>query len=221
MAVAGIVTNAILASSAMATLWNVDEVLGGSSGFGASLFHDASGSNAMSGAVLANISGAGMLGTFNDVTGQFSGTFNVNVSSGPSFSLSSSNLIFGGGGFGTLDNNSSMTLNFANGSLNGESSPATIGFLPGYICCGNTENDPNTFNSDGMGGAIMTLWGADGFDVDNYGIGSYFNSNLGMDFRVHLTEVSAVPLPASLPLMMSALVGLGYLGRRRKKAAIA
>lgn len=34
-----------------------------------------------------------------------------------------------------------------------------------------------------------------------------------------LTNVSPVPLPVTLPLFLSALAGLGFLSRRRKKAA--
>lgn len=41
------------------------------------------------------------------------------------------------------------------------------------------------------------------------------------NYRIYTTEISAVPLPAALPLFGAALIGIGYLGRRRKKKALA
>lgn len=41
----------------------------------------------------------------------------------------------------------------------------------------------------------------------------------GDEFQVNVHSVSAIPLPASLPLFLAALGGLGYISRRRKLAA--
>ena len=70
-------------------------------------------------------------------------------------------------------------------------------------------NAPNSFLSDGLGGRILTLWGADGFTN-----GEYSGSNIGLDLRVHL---SAVPLPAALPLFGTGLGIMGFIGWRRKR----
>lgn len=81
---------------------------------------------------------------------------------------------------------------------------------------------------------VLALGGFDLFDdggfINSFLFGSDFSA-LGLSgdvfgFRFHDEEfyietmtVSAVPLPAALPLFGAALLGMGYLGRRRKNRA--
>ena len=75
---------------------------------------------------------------------------------------------------------------------------------------GNTQNPPLLFTSAGLFTSILisTL-------VDNAPFG--FTQNIG----AITYSVSAVPLPASLPLFVSGLAGLALLARRRKQKRIA
>lgn len=212
---AGVLGVAIAVSApASAITWKIDQVLTGAgvAGFGASGFHKGDGSNVMSGASLGSITGSGMLGTYNDVTGVFSAVFDFAGTGGPSFDLSGSGLFFGGMQ-NKLLSNSVLTATFdgANGP-NGAAKISNIGFKAGNICCNANGNGPNSFVTDGMGGGIITLWGADGFSLAN---GTYSGSTVGLDLRVHL---SAVPLPLTLPLLGTALFALGLLRRRRNMA---
>ena len=65
--------------------------------------------------------------------------------------------------------------------------------------------DPNSIND-----TFITLWGAnaDWFDAST-------STGLGIDLRVELTET---PLPSTLLLFGTGLVGLGAIRRRNKKA---
>lgn len=205
---------AIYGHAAFATVWTIDTVQNGTdSGFGFSSFHDASGSNVMTGSNLGNISGAGALGTYNDVTGAFSATFNVTGSGGPSFTLNGI-LDFGGTFNNTLASNSTLTADFA-GTLVGLGD-TIIGFKAGYVCCGSTNNDPNSFNA-APGGAVMTLWGADDFNIVTGAYGT--SAKVGMDIRIHLTAVEDddIPEPMSMALFGMGLAGLGLMRRRIAK----
>jgi len=196
---------------AQAAIYNINTVMTGSSGFNASLFHDATGASAMSGATLANIPDVSVLsGTYDDISGAFNAT--MNISTGGSFTLSGTGLLFTGG---TLANNSQMSISFTNPS--GALVDDEIGFLPGYICCGLTDQDPNSFVAD-TNGMVMTLWGANfGGGIFN---GSYDDSagnrlaTYGMDLRLNLTPV---PVPAAAWLFGSGIVGLIGLARRKHK----
>jgi len=196
---------------AQAAIYNINTVMSGSSGFNASLFHDATGTSAMSGATLASIPSVSVLsGTYDDISGAFNAT--MNISTGGSFTLSGTGLLFTGG---SLASNSQMSISFTNptGALVNDE----IGFLPGYICCGATNQDPNSFVSS-TNGMVMTLCGA------NFGggifAGSYDDSagnrlaTYGMDLRLNLT---LVPVPAAAWLFGSGLVSLIGLARRKKK----
>ena len=199
-----------------ATTWNIVDVISVSNdgGFGASSFHDATG-NVMSGSSLGTISGSGNLGSFNDVTGALNATFDLTGSGGSTFSLMGTGLIFGSasGGFGDLFANSTLDANFA-GTIAGLGQ-TTLGFIRGDVCCSGT-NDPNSFNAGSNGTAILTLWGADGFvDAGTRNMSQYgSNRKIGMDIRIVLT---AVPLPAALPLLAGGLGLLGFFGWRRKR----
>ncbi len=203
----------LLAASSLAqagTVYKILTVMDGSSGFGASLFHDASGSNIASGNTLADIPSIGVVsGTFDDG----SGTLNVtmNVSTGGTFTLSGSGLIFDGSG--TLAANSQLSIRFSNPT--GVLQDDEIGFWPGYLCCGKTDQDPNSFVA-GNGMMVMSLWGA------NFGGGTFTGSyddafgnrlaTYGMDLRLGMAPV---PVPAAVWLFGSGLLGLAGMARRR------
>ncbi len=197
-----IVLSMLVNSVVSAATWNVVSVEQGSDGgFGFSGLHDASGSNVMSGAGLADITSAS--GTYDDVSGDANFTFSLSNST--SFNLTG-NLIFNSSGW--LASNS--TLAYSGLTLSGISSTGDFGYMPGDVCCGGSY-DPNSFMPTTGNLNFLTLWGADGFNTNN---GTYSNSTIGMDFRLGLAP-SAVPLPAAAWLFAPAL--LGVLGIRRKK----
>jgi hypothetical protein len=75
----------LLGSSALAqaaTVYTITDVMSGSSGFNASLFHDATGPSAMSGATLATIPDISVIsGTFDDSTGTLAATMSISTGS--------------------------------------------------------------------------------------------------------------------------------------------
>ncbi len=65
----------------------------------------------------------------------------------------------------------------------------------------------------------------DSFLSFNFRVGSgldrwFLGSPVGLGDSVIDYQMSAIPLPASLPLFLSGLVGLGVIGRRKKKVAL-
>jgi hypothetical protein len=192
-------------SAAQAAVYTITGVLGGSSDFGASSFHDASGSSPMVGPTVADIlEGPGLFGTYDDVSGALHAT-GLNINGGASFSLDGT-LLFDADGL--LTANSVLNVTFTGSSL----SDTTLGFLAGFVCCGSSGFPPNSFRPDGAN-MILTLWGAD-FSGDFLSTGSYTGSQLGMDLRLGM---SAAPVPAAVWLFGSGLLGL--FGIARKKAA--
>ena len=199
---------------AQATLWNINEVRHGSDGgFGYSGFHNASGSNVMSGSSHGNIIDV-VSGSYDDTSGLFDATLVVDPAetglANMNFSLQGT-LNFGSRWLaapGTLDVAfDTPTANLIN---------TTIGFMPGDACCNGTGNsilgsDPNSFDPDS---GILTLWGADGFDSQNTSGWYPNNPRLGMDLRIRM---SAVPEPASFMLLGTGLLILGFLRQRQTR----
>jgi len=116
-----------------------------------------------------------------------------------------------------LSTNSDLDIDF--GTPLGLLVDMTLTFEDGDVCCGGNGNgtpgdDPNSFVSDGSGGAIITLWGANGYTSTSPTSGSYDNeggpTTVGMDLRLQL---SRVPEPTTVMLMGLGLLGLGF--RRR------
>ncbi len=81
------------------------------------------------------------------------------------------------------------------------------------------------FIDDGSGGGFMT------FALPGIGMNGQFSTTVtgstisfkfnNAAFYIEKIEVSPVPLPAALPLFLSALAGLALLGRRQRKKAAA
>ena len=226
-----IAASAVIAVSAMgqanATTWIVTNVLtvGNDGGFGASSFHDARG-NVMSGSTLATITDTGTFGSYNDVTGAFSLTANVNQG-GNVFSMTASTasgFLFNGAGF--LAANDTLDLTFTDDFDMPGSVPTItagtvteMGFKLGDVCCSGTDN-PNSFTQPG-GDADerwITLWGANNFNVATGAYHHGSESTLGMDIRVRLersTTTTEVPAPAASLILGLGLFGLACTKRRK------
>jgi len=197
-------------SSAHATIWNIDQVLQGSDGgFGYSGFHDSSGANMMHGSDLGSIDSG--TGTYNDVTGFFSGTFmGTTVNDGPAlFTLTtapvpSAELLFGASNE-LLPLGGILSAQFIQGT--GALTDGFVFFTPGVVCCTGPEA-PNSFVDHNDGTATLSLWGA----TNNGPFANVQGAHYGMDLKVTFTSV---PTPSVLSLF-----GLGMLmmGIRRGRA---
>jgi hypothetical protein len=211
---------------AHATLWNIADVLGCSSGFCASLFHSATGATPMSGANVGNIDGVsnttGALNQYDDSTGTFDGGFTLSGASGNTTVRLTGDLSFGANGL--MDVVSSLQMSFDATPLYSPT-PAqtpptgdTLFFDVGYQCCGNSGFDPNSFLVSGSPfptpGMVMTLWGANGWDPQT---AAWPGANLGIDLRVLLVESPDQPPNTGAPEPGSfALTALGLaFGLRR------
>ena len=202
-------------SAAQADVWEIVNVLDGSSGFGASSFHDSSGGSPMSGSTLDEIiEVGGSFGTYDDVSGELNVT-GLTLAGGGSFTLTG-NLLFPGS---TLAPASTVDVDFT--GQGASLSDTTIGFMAGYVCCGSTNEDPNSFivSSSGPGSTgIMSLWGAN-FTGDFDGL-TYPGSTIGMDIRLGMvfdsfSPPATVPVPAAAWLFGSAILGLVAVKRRK------
>lgn len=200
-----------LAGHSFAAVWSITSVENGTdSVFGFSGFHTPNPGNVMSGSSLGGIlSGTG---TYNDVTGAVNYTLQYENNNGDTdtFNLLGT-LLFSGQ---ELAANSTLAYSSLD-NIAGVSSNGEIGYLPGYVCCNSADYRPNGLEATGTGTYFMTLWGADGFDINGSGQSAYSNSTLGMDLRV---ELSQVPVPAALWLMSSGLAFLMTVSKRKRSA---
>ena len=203
---------AVISQPVSATVFNIVEVQNGvSSGFGHTLFHSANPS-LMGGSVLerAGNSQSPIVGSYNDSTGAIQIGFGLQ--GGGSVSGTGS-LDFGVAANAPLG---SITFDFTGASTLGNGS-YTLTFLNQTYTGGNSPQDPNSFTSIGGNTWIMALWGANNY-ICCGGLGGFAGATLGADLRLSLTPV---PLPAALPLLASALAGLGFLGWRRRRPVAA
>ena len=227
-----IAASALLAVStvgqANAASWIITDVLQVSNdgGFGASSFHDARG-NEMSGSNLGPVTGSGVLGSYNDVTGALSLTANV-ANGGNNFQMtvsSTGGFLFNGSGF--LASHNTLDLTFVGNDFDMPDALPSIsagtvtemGFMLGDVCCSGTDN-PNSFTQPGADGdeRWITLWGANNFNTatGSYDYGS--ETTLGMDLRLRLersTPTTEVPAPAATVILGLGLFGLAYTRRRK------
>jgi len=199
-------------SSAQATIWNIDSVLSGTDGdFGYSGFHDSSGGNMMHGTSFGTIDSG--TGTYDDVTGIFSGNFmgttpndgiaNFSLTTAP---VPQAELLFG------LDNallplGGILNANFIQGV--GTLSSAFVFFTPGVVCCTGPEA-PNSFIDHNDGTATLSLWGS-----TNNGPFSTLGQNqsdYGVDLKISFTSV---PTPPVLSLFG---LGMIMMGIRRARS---
>ena len=197
----------LTAIPAHAAQWSIQSVLNGTdSSFGFSSFHDASGSNVMSGTNWGSLSATGT-GSFDDVTGVFNGSFSV--AGGPGFTLT------GVLNFGAASNTPLGTLSLTFDSAFHGITATTLGFVAGTVCCSTAGSDaPNSLIVSGAN-RIMTLWGADGYDGEgpNFFEGTH---RIGMDLRLTLTP--AIPEPEIYAMLLAGLGLLGWAGRGRRQA---
>ena len=194
---------------AQAATFNVSAVLNGSAtpGFNASSFHDASGSNVMSGPTLAGINSL-IAGTYNDSNGFLS--VELGMSNGGSFTLDGF-LLFGAND--TLTAHSTVNINFDAIAENDGFGDTSIGYMGiNRVCCSGAYA-PNSLAA-GIDSQIMTLWGANFAGSFN---GAYQGATLGMDLVLDIdtTPLPAVPVPAAAWLFGSGLLGLVGIARRR------
>jgi len=79
--------------------------------------------------------------------------------------------------------------------------------------------DSETFPGGLFNGSIMGLVLSAGAHTLDFGIRSYCCTTAEGGFASYsITSVSAIPLPAALPLLLAGLAGLGVAGFRRKSA---
>jgi len=213
-----------LATGAEAGMFQILSVQGCSGGFCASLFHDASGSNPMSGATLAEITGIatapGVGNTYDDQSGAFDAVFSVSDgSAGGTVHLQGQLDFPAAPGGGLLAGVSSLTADFEGAVATGLAD-TTLHFDTGYQCCGSDGFDPNSFLPSaapfpqGPDVMLMTLWGANGWNGNAWPAAS-----LGIDLRVLMQALPRtlpnlpVPEPGAPALL---LLGLAAAGMARR-----
>ena len=98
--------------------------------------------------------------------------------------------------------------------------PDGPGTLSGFVQLGNNINFGNGFNTITLP-TFIDLGTSDFFRIINGGSGNSGGQISGVSITQVTPQVTAVPLPAALPLFAAGLGVLGLLGRRRKWKATA
>ena len=205
----------LAASASFATVYSIEALTYGSDrGFTYSLLHKASNRNPMSGKTKAWVESGN--GFYNSDTGFFDASFLL--SDGVTMNLEGQ-LDFSDTSDQWLDSMSTLSATFINDSR-GKYKDRTFTFLSGdQIRRNRNSDDPNSFKNN-----FISLWGADGtFREKTYTdwwgnthtYGKWSGTKLGIDLRVKLTET---PLPSTLLLFGTGLIGLGAIRRKAKKA---
>ena len=245
--IAGAAMAIVASGPAQATLWKIDGILGPNAvdnGFGYSSLHDSTGSNVMTGAILANFGGSvgdsnvgGSLpgfGSYDDVTGSFHASWAIfdNPIGGPIGIMSVSGILKdqGTGAAGTIGGVLNYDIVVGPGALATQLGGAGQHFGQFYfndkVEFAPAVYDPNTFVADNADNTkrILTLWGATdttsgGPTTDGNGFYSFGQSLLGADLRFGLSDSgggTSIPEPAALALMGLGVMGLGAMARRRR-----
>lgn len=165
----------------------------------------------MNGTHLADITGMGSLGHYNDITGEFTATFDLGGDSTVSLATQLMNRLMFSGMDGPLLAPALLEATFGGTAITGLTDD-TIGFMSGFVCCGNGGDAPNSFHINPDGSAVMTLWGGNGFNIPNE---NYPGTTFGMDLRI--TMVAYIPEPMSAALFGFGLVGLRLVRRRSSR----
>ncbi len=202
----------LTAAPALGATYNLSVPDQGSSGnFGYNYVHSSSSTNPASGTILATGAGAqSIVGTYDDVSGDI--RFEINLidaegaDSGEAGTVSGTgNLNFGvasGALVGSID--LTFSKNGAAWNVNDAASSFSVGFF-NTVYGGTAPIQPNSLN---IAALVMTLWGADDF------ANNFANPTLGIDLVFNLIET---PLPAALPLFLSALAVGGMVRRRTRQ----
>jgi len=193
---------ALLAGAASAKTYSIDGFVNSSAnGFGSTLFHEATGCNRMCGSTIVKATGEGS-GYWNDITGDISFVMDLI-----------------GGGTATVNGQ----LNFAGLATASDVVGEFHTTFAGTSAITGTHTlqfEKKTFNAaagvNAFQNGIIGLWGwgpsAGGTPAQ--GGSGFYNGPVGADFRI---QVSPVPIPASGLLLLTALGGIGFAGRRSRK----
>lgn len=199
-----------------------DEVDGN---FMASLFHAASASNAMGGAIIGDIDSGtdAVTGTYDQDTGWLDITVDVTEADAVTTNTMQLRGFLDFDTDGWLENDTVLNATFGTTfEAGGNAFDSTnFLFLAGEVCgtmCANANNAGPAGNAPNSmvfqdGGWVLTLWGANGGGLDGSGNPAYIDPNLGMDLRVTFTPV---PIPATALLVLPGLLVIRWLGRKRR-----
>ncbi len=192
----------ILCGAAQAATYQIDRFINSSrGGFTSTLFHGADGCNAMCGDIHDRARGGRNNGSghWNSETGEIE--FAMSLRGGGSVQAA-----------GLLNFDAPVQPGII-GSIRMQISGSRHGLDGVYDFLFQDMLHVASQGVNGFSNGIIALWGAAGGTP--LASGGFSGASLGVDLRI---AVSAVPLPASLLLMLSALGGLGVVAYRRRDA---